>query len=540
MSAAQQTNPSVSDLDAIIVGAGFAGMYMLHRLRGMGFRARVFEAGSGVGGTWYWNRYPGARCDIESMEYSFQFSDDLQQEWDWSERYATQPEILRYANYVADRFDLRRDIQFDTRLASAVFDEQGKRWTVETSDGTHVSARFCIMATGCLSSANTPKLPGLKTFAGPTYHTGRWPHEEVNFTGQRVAIIGTGSSAIQAIPIIAEQASRLYVFQRTPNYSVPAHNAALNREIRREVKMNYKRLRDSGKQSPNGVWSFRFNSARALQTTPEERRREYEARWAYGGVSFMGAYADLMFDPDANDTAANFVRGKIREIVRDPKVAEALTPRYVIGCKRLCVDTGYFATFNRPNVTLVDISASPIDAITPHAVKVLGIDYEIDALILATGFDAMTGALTRIDIRGRGGKALKEKWQAGPRNYLGLSIEGFPNLFTITGPGSPSVFTNMLPSIEQHVDWITECLRYMRENAIALIEPRREAEDHWVTHVNEVATTHLRSACNSWYIGANIPGKQRVFMPYIGGFPAYQKKCQEVVAAGYEGFALTA
>ncbi len=540
MSAAHQTNPSVSDLDAIIVGAGFAGMYMLHRLRGMGFRARVFEAGSGVGGTWYWNRYPGARCDIESMEYSFQFSDDLQQEWDWSERYATQPEILRYANYVADRFDLRRDIQFDTRLASAVFDEQGKRWTVETSDGTHVSARFCVMATGCLSSANTPKLPGLKTFAGPTYHTGRWPHEEVNFTGQRVAIIGTGSSAIQAIPIIAEQASRLYVFQRTPNYSVPAHNAALNREIRREVKMNYKRLRDSGKQSPNGVWSFRFNSARALQTTPEERRREYEARWAYGGVSFMGAYADLMFDPDANDTAANFVRGKIREIVRDPKVAEALTPRYVIGCKRLCVDTGYFATFNRPNVTLVDISASPIDAITPHAVKVLGIDYEIDALILATGFDAMTGALTRIDIRGRGGKALKEKWQAGPRNYLGLSIEGFPNLFTITGPGSPSVFTNMLPSIEQHVDWITECLRYMRENAIALIEPRREAEDHWVTHVNEVATTHLRSACNSWYIGANIPGKQRVFMPYIGGFPAYQKKCQEVVAAGYEGFALTA
>jgi cation diffusion facilitator CzcD-associated flavoprotein CzcO len=450
------------------------------------------------------------------------------------------PEILRYANYVADRFDLRRDIQFDTRIASAIFDEQSKRWTVETSDGIRIRARFCIMATGCLSTANTPKIPGLESFAGPTYHTGRWPHEEVNFAGQRVAIIGTGSSAIQAIPIIAEQAAHLYVFQRTPNYSVPAHNAPLNPGIRREVKMNYRRLRDSGKQSPNGVWSFRFNSARALQTPPEERRREYEARWAYGGVSFMGAYADLMFDPEANDTAADFVRAKIREIVRDSKVAEALTPRYVIGCKRLYVDTGYFATFNRPNVTLVDISASPIEAITPHAVKALGKEYEVDALILATGFDAMTGALSRIDIRGRGGKPLKEKWQAGPRNYLGLSIESFPNLFTITGPGSPSVFTNMLPSIEQHVDWITECLCHMRKNGVALIEPRREAEDHWVTHVNEVAAAHLRSACNSWYIGANIPGKQRVFMPYIGGFPAYQKKCREVVAAGYEGFALSA
>jgi cation diffusion facilitator CzcD-associated flavoprotein CzcO len=536
----QPASPSASELDAIIVGAGFAGMYMLHRLRGLGFRARVFEAGTGVGGTWYWNRYPGARCDIESMEYSFQFSDDLQQEWDWSERYATQPEILRYANYVTDRFDLRRDIQFDTRIASAIFDEQDKRWTVETSDGIRIHASFCIMATGCLSSANTPKIPGLETFAGPTYHTGRWPHEEVNFAGQRVAIIGTGSSAIQAIPIIAEQAAHLYVFQRTPNYSVPAHNAALDPDKRREVKMNYRRLRESGKQSPNGVWSFRFNSARALQTTPEERRREYEARWAYGGVSFMGAYADLMFDPEANATAADFVRGKIREIVRDPKIAAALTPRYVIGCKRLCVDTGYFATFNRPHVTLVDISASPIEGITAHAIKALGKEYKIDALILATGFDAMTGALTHIDIRGRGGKPLKEKWQAGPRNYLGLSIEGFPNLFTITGPGSPSVFTNMLPSIEQHVDWITDCLCHMRQTRVALIEPRREAEDHWVTHVNEVAAAHLRSACNSWYIGANIPGKQRVFMPYIGGFPAYLKKCQEVVAAGYEGFSLTA
>jgi cyclohexanone monooxygenase len=395
------------------------------------------------------------------------------------------------------------------------------------------------MATGCLSSTNIPKLAGLDTFAGAIYHTGQWPHEEVDFTGQRVGVIGTGSSAIQAIPIIAQQAKHLFVFQRTPNYTVPAYNAPLDPEVRRQVKTNYAQFRALGKQSPNGVWSFRFNRAKALQSTPEERQREYEARWSYGGVSFMGAFADLMFEPEANDTAASFVREKIRQIVRDPATAEALSPRYVIGCKRLCVDTGYYDTFNRPNVTLVDISGSPIEAITPSGVKALGQEYRVDSIVLATGFDAMTGALTRIDIRGRGGMTLKEKWRAGPRNYLGLSTVGFPNLFTITGPGSPSVLTNMLPSIEQHVDWIAQCIGYLRERAIASIEPSLEAEDHWVTHVNEVAGAHLRSACNSWYIGANIPGKQRVFMPYIGGFPAYVQKCNEVAANGYVGFSLT-
>ncbi len=530
--------PSV-EFDTIVVGAGFAGMYMLYRLRAMGFRVRAFDSASDVGGTWYWNRYPGARCDIESMEYSYQFSDELQQEWDWSERYATQPELLRYANYVASKFDLRRDIQFNTRVQRAVFDENAKHWSIETSDGSHYRAPFCIMATGCLSSTNFPDVAGLESFDKPIYHTGRWPHAEVDFTAKRVGIIGTGSSAIQAIPVIAEQASHLYVFQRTPNYSVPAHNAMLDPEVRHQVKVNYTKFRESGKQSYNGVWSFRFNQRKALQTSPEARRREFEERWAYGGVSFMGSFNDLMLEPEANETAAAFVREKIHQIVRDPKIAEALSPRYVIGCKRLCVDTGYYASFNRPNVTLVDISGSPIESITPAGVKALGREYELDALVFATGFDAMTGALTRIDIRGRGGRSLKDKWQAGPRNYLGLSTEGFPNFFTITGPGSPSVLTNMLPSIEHHADWIAQCLQYMRAHAIAAIEAKREAEDEWVNHVNAVAGAHLRSACNSWYIGANIPGKQRVFMPYIGGFPAYIQKCKDVVAAGYQGFALS-
>ncbi|MBM3394075.1 MAG: NAD(P)/FAD-dependent oxidoreductase [Betaproteobacteria bacterium] len=534
-----ESSPPPQQFDVIVVGAGFAGMYMLHRLRALGFKVRVIEAGAGVGGTWYWNRYPGARCDIESMEYSYQFSEELQQEWDWSERYATQPEILRYAEHVADRFDLRRDILFNTRVTRALFDERAKQWQLHTAVGQILHAPYCVMATGCLSAPNTPHIPGVENFKGPVYHAGQWPHAGVDFTGRRVGIIGTGSSAIQAIPIIAEQAGHLYVFQRTPNFSVPAHNAPLDDAHRQRVRTNYRQLRDSGKQSPNGVWSFRFNGARALDTSAAEREREFEARWTYGGVSFMGAYSDLMFEPEANATAADFVRRKIGQIVRDPVVAKALMPRYVIGCKRLCVDTGYYASFNRNNVTLVDISDSPIEGITARGVKALGREYDVDDLVFATGFDAMTGALTRIDIRGRGGHSLADKWAAGPRNYLGLTTTEFPNLFTITGPGSPSVLTNMLPSIEHHVDWITECLQHLRARGLRTIEARVEAEDEWVKHVNMVAGKHLRSACNSWYLGANIPGKERVFMPYIGGFPAYQQKCREVVAAGYEGFELS-
>ncbi len=527
------------DFDVIVVGAGFAGMYMLHRLRGLGFSARVLEAGSGVGGTWYWNRYPGARCDIESMQYSYQFSDELQQEWEWTERYAAQPEILKYANHVADRFDLRRDIEFDSRVRSAVYDDRAGRWTLGTDSGKRYSASYCVMATGCLSSPNKPRLPGMERFKGPTYHTGEWPHESVDFTGKRVAVIGTGSSAIQSIPIIAEQAEHLVVFQRTPNYAIPAHNAPLDPEYQRDFKAHYAEFRARAKQMPTGV-AFDYRDVSALEATPEERQEEYEKRWARGGLAFLGGFRDLLFVKAANDTAAEFVRAKIREKVNDPEVAELLCPTNVIGCKRLCVDIGYYETYNRPNVTLIDVSREPVEEITANGVRAGGEEHEVDAIVFATGFDAMTGALLKIDIRGRGGLPLAEKWDGGPRTYLGLCSAGFPNLFMITGPGSPSVLTNMIPSIEQHVDWIADCLAYMREHEFAEIEPTIEAENAWVQHVNDVADLSLRSTCSSWYIGANVPGKPRVFMPYIGGFPAYVKKCEEVAAEGYAGFNVAA
>jgi cyclohexanone monooxygenase len=526
-----------SRFDAVIVGAGFAGMYMLHKLRQLGFAARVLEAGSGVGGTWYWNRYPGARCDVESVQYSYQFSSELQQEWDWSERYATQPEILRYAEHVAERFDLRRDIQFDTRVTAAAFDESTNRWTIETDGGERLDAAFCIMATGCLSAPSTPKFAGTDGFAGERYHTGTWPHGPVDFSGKRVGVIGTGSSAIQSIPLIAEQAKHLYVFQRTPHYTVPAHNAALSPEYRTAVKAHYPQMRARAWQMPNGL-DFDLNPGSAVEATPAERQCEYERRWAYGGVTFMGAYSDLLASKEANDTAAEFVRNKIRETVRDPKLAELLSPRYVIGCKRLCVDTDYWVTFNRENVTLVDVREMPIAAITQRGIQVGSREYPLDAIVFATGFDAMTGALLRIDIRGAGGATLRAKWGEGPKAYLGLAMAGFPNLFTITGPGSPSVLTNMLPSIEQHVEWIAQCLAHLRSRDLRRVEARQAAEEAWVAHVAEVAGTTLRSTCSSWYVGTNIPGKARVFMPYIGGVPAYVRKCAEVADNGYEGFAL--
>ena len=526
------------DVDVAVVGAGFAGMYMLHRLRGFGFTVRVLEAGSGVGGTWYWNRYPGARCDVESMQYSYQFSDDLQQEWNWSERYAPQPEILRYAEHVADRFDLRRDIRFDTSVTSARFDEAANRWTVETDAGDGLTARYMVMATGCLSAPNTPKFKGLESFTGPRYHTGYWPKEGVDFTGRRVGVIGTGSSAIQSIPLIAEQAEHLYVFQRTPNYAVPAHNAPLDPDDVRRVKADYAGMRARARNMPPAL-DYVFNPQSALEASEDERRRVYEQRWADGGLAFMGAFGDLLLDEAANETAAEFVRGKIREIVHDAQVADRLSPSNVIGCKRLCVDTGYYATYNRPNVTLVDVSETPIDEITPTGLTVAGRAYDFDDLVLATGFDAMTGALLRIDITGRDGLKLQDKWHGGPRTYLGLAVAGFPNLFTITGPGSPSVLTNMLPSIEQHVEWIADCLVHQREHGLDLIEAETAAEDAWVSHVNETADLSLRSTCSSWYVGANVPGKPRVFMPYIGGHPAYVEKCDAVAENGYEGFTLS-
>ena len=527
--------------DVVVVGAGFAGMYMLHRLRGLGMTARVYEQGSGVGGTWYWNRYPGARCDVESMQYSYSFSEELQQEWDWSERYAPQPEILKYANHVADRFDLRRDIQFDTRVDRAVFDERSSAWTVTTSDGKTVTANFVVLATGCLSNARMPDIKGLDRFKGRVYHTGHWPHEPVDFTGQRVCVIGTGSSSIQAVPVIAGQAKHLTVFQRTANFSVPAHNAPLSPEQRQWFRKNYPEIRRIEREvARNGIYT-RQPDRSALDDGDNERRAAYEAAWQHGGTVFMLAYNNLLLDKAANDTAADFVRDKIAEIVKDPATAKLLQPdNHPIGTKRICVDTDYFATFNRPNVELVDIRTDPIEEITEGGVRVAGRDYAADALVLATGFDAMTGSVAKIDIVGRAGRTLNQKWAEGPRTYLGLMSAGFPNLFIITGPGSPSVLSNMIVSIEQHVDWISDCLAYMRGHGLAALEATGAAEDKWVEHVNEVASTTLYPQANSWYMGANIPGKPRIFMPYIGGVPAYRKKCDEVAAKGYEGFAMTA
>jgi cation diffusion facilitator CzcD-associated flavoprotein CzcO len=526
--------PSSSNPDAVVVGAGLAGLYMLHKLRGLGLRARVFEAGDGIGGTWFWNRYPGARVDIESLEYSYQFSDELQQKWQWSERYATQGELLRYVDHVADRYDLRRDITLNTRVESATYDEAVDGWAVATSGGERLSARFFVMATGCLSSTNTPNFPGLESYPGAKFHTGNWPHQPVDFTGKRVAVIGTGSSAIQSIPIIAAQARQLFVFQRTPNYSIPAHNGAIDPEVERRVKADYAGFRAANAQHPFGA-DFRDNPNSAFSVSEAERNAEYERRWAYGGLGFLGAFGDLMFDPRANETAAEFIRGKIRGIVKDRATAELLCPKTPVGCKRLCVDTGYYDTYNRPNVTLVDVSRAPIEKLTPNGIVSGNREFVVDCIVFATGFDAMTGALMRVDIRGRGGRSLREKWAAGPTTYLGVATAGFPNLFMVTGPGSPSVLSNMLPSIEHHVNWIARCIDDVQKRGAKCIDARGDAEQAWVLHTNEVAHTSLYPQCNSWYLGANVPGKPRVFMPYLG-VPQYRAKCEEIREKGYEGF----
>jgi cyclohexanone monooxygenase len=525
--------------EVVVVGAGFAGMYMLHKLRGLGVSARVYEQGGDVGGTWYWNRYPGARCDVESMQYSYSFSDELQQEWNWSERYAPQPEILKYANHVADRFKLRADIQLNTRVERAVFDESANIWSVTTSDGKTVTAKYVVLATGCLSNARTPDIKGLGDFKGKVYHTGHWPHEPVDFAGLRVGVIGTGSSAIQAVPVIAGQASHVTVFQRTANFSIPARNAALTAEERQAWKADYPELRRKAREATRNGIVQEMPDRGALDDGDNERRAKYESRWARGGVTFMAAYNNLALDKAANDTAADFVRAKIAEIVKDPRTARLLQPNnHPIGSKRICVDSEYFATFNRPNVTLVDIKSNPIEEILPSAVRTGAGDYEIDALVLATGFDAMTGSVARIDISGRDGQTLNRKWAEGPKTYLGLMSAGFPNLFIITGPGSPSVLSNMIVSIEQHVDWIADCVAYMGDRDLDTMEANRQAEDDWVAHVNEVAHGTLYPQANSWYMGANIPGKPRIFMPYIGGVGTYRQICNDVAAKGYEGFTM--
>jgi cyclohexanone monooxygenase len=530
-----------TSIDVVVVGAGFGGLYTLHRLRQLGFTVRAFEKGHDVGGVWYWNRYPGARCDVESMQYSFSFDEALQQEWRWGERFAPQPEILAYARHVADRFDLRRDISFGAGVTALHFDEASALWQVQTDKGEQLTARFCIMATGCLSTARMPAIDGLDSFSGNSYHTGHWPHEGVDFSGQRVGVIGTGSSGIQAIPMLAQQAKELVVFQRTPNFSIPARNVAMDDAYERSWKDNYANLRQRARDDTTSGTVYEKGTRKAHEVDPATRQSEYARRWGTGGVNFMHSFNDLMLDAKSNVTAADFVREQIRATVSKPEVAALLTPKdHPIGSKRICVDTDYFATYNRSNVTLVDVRQDAIECITPTGLQTRSRHHALDSIVFATGYDAMTGSLLKIDVRGRADLSLNAAWEAGPRSYLGLMVAGFPNLFTVTGPGSPSVLANMIFAIEQHVDWIAQCLSSLRERGVNSIEAEYDAQDQWVAHVNEVADRTLFPQANSWYVGANIPGKPRVFMPYAGGVVPYRRKCEEVAANGYQGFQLRA
>ena len=535
----QRSATRADRVDAVVVGAGFAGLYMVHRLREMGLSLRAFERGGGVGGTWYWNRYPGAGSDSESWVYSYSFSDELVRGWTWSRRFPGQAEILRYLEYVADTLDLRRAFDFDTAVTGARYDEASALWTVETDRGDTVQARYLITAVGCLSAAQLPRIPGRESFAGEWHHTGAWPHEAVDFSGRRVGVIGTGSSAIQAIPIIAKQAAHLTVFQRTPQFSVPSGNRDLDPQEQARLARDIRQIRETCKWSTIGQ-PYEFSDQGVFDVDDAERQRQYEALWQKGGFEWMfGSYKDLLTDEAANATAADFVRRKIREAVRDPEVARKLTPHgYPIATKRLPLDAGYFETYNRDNVELVDLRETPIEAIVPQGVRTSERTHALDMIVFATGFDAMTGPLTRLNLRGRGGATLGETWSAGPRTYLGVATADFPNLFMITGPGSPSVLGNMPTSIEQHVEWIADCIAHLRTRGASTIEPQRAAQDEWVDHVNALAAQTLLPRADSWYMGANVPGKPRVFMPYIGGFGNYRRLCNEVAAAGYRGFAI--
>jgi cation diffusion facilitator CzcD-associated flavoprotein CzcO len=538
----KDTGPSERSFDALIVGAGFSGLYQLIALRDrLGLSVRILEAGGGVGGTWYWNRYPGARCDSESHSYCYTFCPDLQRQWQWTERYPEHPEIRAYLNHVADRFDLRRDILFNTRVVGADYDEGANRWCLTTANGSQLLARYLITAVGCLSTANVPNIAGLASFAGRWLHTGQWPHEGVDFRGKRVGLIGTGSTGIQATPVIAETAEHLTVFQRTANYSVPARNAPLTSDFLAYVQQNHAELRRLMHATPNGH-AFAIEDRSAFDVTAAERQAIYEAAWEKGGLQFRASFRDLLTDKAANDTAADFIRGKIRQIVKDRATAEMLANiDHPYAAKRPPIDSDYFETFNRDNVSLVDVRAVPIEAITPAGIRTGDREYPLDIIVFATGFDAMTGPLLRLNIRGRRGLSLAEAWRAGPRNYLGLQVAGFPNLFTVTGPGSPSVLCNMPVAIEQHVEWITDCIAHMRVRGMHRIEALPEAMEHWLDAVNAAANaTLLPLARHSWYLGANVPGKPRVFMPYAGGMAHYRKICDDVARRGYEGFRLSA
>lgn len=530
---------AADELDAVVVGAGFSGLYMLYRLREKGLSVKVFESGGDVGGTWYWNKYPGARCDVDSMNYSYSFDPDLEQEWEWTEKYASQPEILSYLRHVADRYDLRKDVVLNTRVTQASFDEDTSRWTVRTDQGHEVSARYCITAVGCLSAPKYPEVPGLETFSGPWYHTALWPEGHVDFSGHRLGVIGTGSSGVQAIPFLAEQAGELTVFQRTPNYVFPAFNSPIDQELVAETKANYREVREAARNSIFGV-AMEMPTKSALEVDENERRAVYQNCLDRGHVfALVQSFTDLVFTEESNETAAEFIREQVRGRVDHPELARKLEPRgYPFATKRPCLDTAYYETYNRDDVHLVDLREEELLEITGTGVRTSAREYEFDSLVIATGFDAMTGALLDIDIRGKEGVTLREKWRDGPDSYLGLAVSGFPNLFTITGPGSPSVFSNMIVSIEQHVEWISDLIDYMARHDRSVVEAVDTAEKEWTEHVRAVSDATLLPRADSFYVGANVPGKPRVFMPYVGGVGPYRHKCEEVAGNGYDGFEL--
>ena len=539
------------ELDVVVVGAGFGGIFMVHRLASAGFSVKGFEAAEDLGGVWFWNNYPGARCDGESLAYSYSFSHEIQQNWSWSQRYGAQPEILAYLNHVADTFGVRERYTFNTRVTRATWDDDAQLWTIETDGGKCLTARHVVSAVGCLSAARVPDFPGLNEFAGEWFHTGHWPDHAVALAGKRVAVVGTGSSGIQIVTQIAREVAHLTVLQRTPNFSLPARNRPMDPEYEARVKKSYRVYRDEsrGLVRPTAsdepfVPEFSMPPrGSGHDLTPEEREQEMQRRWdhGYGGAPLLFAFSNMMTDPVVNEYAADFVRRKIREIVKAPDVADLLSPRgYPLGSKRLCVDTGYYETFNRDNVELIDVKSDPIMRIARDGIVLKsGRLVAVDTLIFATGYDAMTGALARIDIRGRGGLSLAEKWVDGPRAYLGLSVAGFPNFFIMTGPGSPSVISNVVDSLEQHGELIADMIEDMRDRQLGAIEADSAAEDEWVAHVDAVAESTLWPLANSWYRGCNIPGKPQVFMVYVGGPARYRQKCDEMKAANWAGYRFT-
>ena len=531
--------------DVLVIGAGFSGLYMLHRLRQLGLRTRVLEMAENVGGTWLFNRYPGARCDIESIEYSYSFSEEIQQEWVWTESMPAQPEIEAYLNFVADRLDLRRDIQFDTKVVAMAFDEEAAEWVVQTEKGESLRAPFVVAATGILSAPLEPDLPGMDSFAGKSLFTSRWPKEGVDLTGKRVGVIGTGSTGIQLIPVVAEEASGLYVFQRSPAYTLPWRVHRFRPGELDEMKTRYGEIRDAQRAHPIGAARLsafsvllEMLSKPALKSASrEEQLRAIEENGILGALS----WSDIFFDIEANRMAARLYGEAVSRIVSDPQTAASLVPVHPFACKRPIIDQGYYETFNRDNVTLVDLRKSPIREVMPTGIRTEHDSYELDVVIYATGFDAMTGALSRIDVRGREAMSLGEFWAGqGPLSYLGLAVAGFPNLFTIQGPGSPSAATNFVTALEQHVDWISECIVHLRANGIRTIEALPSAQQEWIDHTTELVapTVLVHPTCNSWYNGGNVPGKKRMYMGYVGGIPEYRRRCDEIAATGYTGFKL--